>query len=251
MKTILKCQYCKTNVPYDDPDFTCELHRRYVPADAYADMLDEWTIGFFAKQCKSCQRAIVGYVIEFRDYENGQPLFNDFEDGSVDICNHQIYPSIPEASINFDYEVPQDIKQDLIEAHQCLEISPRATAALCRRAVHAVLVDKADGGGKNFSADIETAKKSPLFLGYPSRYLEAVRDCGNYAVHQNWDKESFDLIQTSRTEADALLKVAGNLVHYVYKEIPELEGTLQLIKSKTDSKLSKRPGEEKNGEAAT
>ena len=116
---------------------------------------------------------------------------DNVQSGEIQNREHFIvYPRFPVRS-PIDDAVPESLTKDYVEACNVLPISPKASAALSRRVLQAVLNDKGYRSG-SLAIQIE----SVLDESHPNKVLpspirtmiDAVRNFGNFAAHPITDK---------------------------------------------------------------
>jgi hypothetical protein len=113
-------------------------------------------------------------------------------------------------------EVPDPYKRDFVEACEVLSISPKASAALSRRNLQAIIRDKAGIKGKDLNAEIDTLIKSGAIPTYISEGLHAVRQIGNFAAHPIKSTASGELVDVEEGEADWNLDVLESLFDFYF-----------------------------------
>jgi hypothetical protein len=111
-------------------------------------------------------------------------------------------------------EVPTPIAEDYIEAALVLADSPKASAALSRRCLQAVLRE----AGHTKAKDLDDQIKE-ILQKLPSRIAEdvdAVRNVGNFAAHPSKSKNTGEIIDVEPAEAEWNLEVLELLFDYYY-----------------------------------
>ena len=94
--------------------------------------------------------------------------------------NNMIYPTCSTAPLPVE-EMPEDVKDDFMEARNVVNISPRSAAALLRLALQRLMIHLEEKG-KDLDDDIGSLVEK----GLPERIqqaLDSVRVIGNEAVH--------------------------------------------------------------------
>lgn len=113
-------------------------------------------------------------------------------------------------------EVVDPYRQDFIEASKVLEDSPKASAALSRRNVQAVLRDKAATKSKDLYDQIEEVIKSGAVPSYISEGLHGVRVIGNFAAHPLKSTNSGAIIEVEANEAEWNLETLERLFDFYF-----------------------------------
>jgi Domain of unknown function (DUF4145) len=125
-----------------------------------------------------------------------------------------VYPSgkvrpIPE-------EVVDPYKQDFAEACKVLEGSPKASAALSRRCLQAILRDKAGTKSKDLYDQIEEVINSGKVPSHISEDLHAVRLVGNFAAHPMKSTATGAILDVEPGEAEWNLDVIELLFDFYF-----------------------------------
>jgi hypothetical protein len=110
---------------------------------------------------------------------------------------------------------------EFIEACNVLQISAKASAALSRRNVQAILRDKAGTKTKDLYDQIEEVIKSSAVPSYTSEGLHGVRVIGNFAAHPLKSTDSGEIIEVEDNEAEWNLETLERLFdfHFVQPAI--------------------------------
>jgi hypothetical protein len=117
------------------------------------------------------------------------------------------------------FEVPAQIASDYIEANEVLPISSKASAALSRRCLQAVL--SAQGyAGRDLVKQVEAAinesdpsKALPLAL---RENIDAIRNFGNFSAHPITDQTTLQIVEVEEGEAEWCLQLLLDLFEHYY-----------------------------------
>jgi len=115
-------------------------------------------------------------------------------------------------------EVPDPYKQDFIEACAVLSLSPKASAALSRRDLQAILRDKAGVKQKDLFDQIEEVIASGKLPSHIADGLHAVRNIGNFAAHEIKSKITGAIVEVEPGEAEWNLDVLESLFDFYFVE---------------------------------
>ena len=99
-------------------------------------------------------------------------------------------------------EVTGAIAADYGEACNVLPKSPKASAALSRRALQNLLREKANVKPSDLYEEIETVIKSGTLPSHLSEMLHAVRAIGNFAAHPTKSTNTREIIDVAAHEAE-------------------------------------------------
>ncbi len=134
-------------------------------------------------------------------------------------------------------DVPKNIAEDYNEACLVLPASPKASAALSRRCLQALL--RAQGFHQKDLADqIEAARPSlPLDTGSA---LDQVRIIGNFAAHPMKSKNTREILPVELGEADWSLEVLETLFEHYYEQPARLTARKTALNQKL-SEAGKQP----------
>jgi len=113
-------------------------------------------------------------------------------------------------------EVPDPYKQDFNESCAVLSISPKASAALSRRNLQAIIHDKAGIKGRDLNAEIQTLIDSGTVPSFISEGLHAVRVIGNFGAHPIKSTSSGEIVDVEDGEAEWNLDVLESLFDFYF-----------------------------------
>lgn len=115
-------------------------------------------------------------------------------------------------------QVPSEIASDYSEAAAILQLSPKASAALSRRCLQNLLQKAAGTKEGNLSDQIDEVL--PALPPYIARYLDALRNIGNFAAHPIKSKTTNAVMDVEPGEAEWNLDVLDALFDYFYYVTP-------------------------------
>jgi hypothetical protein len=110
-------------------------------------------------------------------------------------------------------EVPQDIKEDFLEASAVLVVSEKASAALSRRCLQNLLTQQGYKKRDLFKQIDAALKDLPTRI---AENLDVVRVIGNYATHPIKYKSTGLVVDVEPEEASWTLDVLEDLFEYYY-----------------------------------
>jgi hypothetical protein len=120
-------------------------------------------------------------------------------------------------------EVPSPYRDDFSEACKVLSDSPKASAALSRRCLQAILRDRACTKAKDLAEQIEEVRATGKLPPYIEEDLHAVRTIGNFAAHTMKSTVTGAILDVEPGEADWNLNVLESLFDF-YFVLPALRG---------------------------
>jgi Domain of unknown function (DUF4145) len=113
-------------------------------------------------------------------------------------------------------EVPTPYRDDFSEACSVLADSPKASAALSRRCLQAILRDKAGTKKKDLADQIDEVIASGHVPPHIQGELDAVRHIGNFAVHTTKSTATGEIIDVEPGEAEWNLDVLESLFEHYF-----------------------------------
>jgi hypothetical protein len=115
-------------------------------------------------------------------------------------------------------EVPNPYTQDFVEAALVLALSPRASAALSRRNLQAILRDNGSTTKKDLFDQIEEVIALGKLPSQISDDLHAARNIGNFAAHEIKSNVTGAIVEVEVGEADWNLDVFESLFDFYFVE---------------------------------
>lgn len=125
-----------------------------------------------------------------------------------------VYPSAKTRPV--PAEVVDPYKQDFVEACTVLQDSPKASAALSRRCLQAILKDKAGTKSKDLFDQIEEVINSGKVPSHICEDLHAIRVVGNFAAHPMKSTVSGAVLDVEAGEAEWNLDVLELLFDFYF-----------------------------------
>lgn len=186
----MKCPHCLTS-SHDDWD------ANHVITDGYYS----WGIKFC--KCPECKKAT---IILLKDGE----MFS--------ACYPKASSRAP-----LPKEVPEIYSKDYLEACNVIAESEKASAALSRRCLQAMLRDLSNTKSKDLFDQIEeviTAKSLPSYI---TESLDAVRAIGNFAAHPLKSKSTGAIVDVEPGEAEWTLDTIEALFDFYFVQPVALE----------------------------
>jgi hypothetical protein len=113
-------------------------------------------------------------------------------------------------------EVPDPYRQDFLEATEVLALSAKASAALSRRNLQAILRDKAATKKKDLFDQIDEVVASGKLPSHIEKGRHAVRNIGNFAAHEIKSTTTGAIVEVEVGEAEWNLDVLESLFDFYF-----------------------------------
>jgi hypothetical protein len=116
-------------------------------------------------------------------------------------------------------EVPQIISIDYAEANEVLPISAKASAALSRRCLQAILSSHGYSGRdlvRQIDAVIAEADSSKSLPTSIRENIDAIRNFGNFSAHPVTDQTTLQVVDVEEGEAEWCLQLLQDLFDHYY-----------------------------------
>ena len=113
-------------------------------------------------------------------------------------------------------EIPDPYRRDFDEAVAVLPLSPKASAALSRRNLQAIIRDKAGIRRKDLNAEIQAMIDSGTVPSFIIEGLDAVRNIGNFAAHPIKSTSTGEIVDVEPGEAEWDLDVLESMFDFYF-----------------------------------
>lgn len=179
----MKCSHCMV-------EFHDKIYKTHI---AWCESYTGWYV--LACRCPSCQK----FIIHLQEDEK-RPFM--------------VFPS-GHSRPPVQSEVPPGLAQDYTEACQVLPISPKASAALARRALQYVLRHKGYKG-RDLNAEIDLLLNNEATPSAIRTSVDAIRNFGNFSAHPVTDQTTLQVIDVEDHEAEWCLDILYDLFDHFY-----------------------------------
>lgn len=129
-------------------------------------------------------------------------------------------------------EVPAEIAADFREAAAVLPVSPKASAALSRRCLQAVLRGQANVEPKSLYREIEEVLARGDLPSYVSDVLHGLREFGNLGAHPERLVETGEMISVESGEAEWMLGALEAVFDHYYVKPAQTRRRLEDLERK-------------------
>jgi len=124
--------------------------------------------------------------------------------------------------------------EDFEEAIKVISVSPKASAALCRRLLQNILREKYNIKENSLAKEIENFIQLQGIPSYITDAVDAVRQIGNIAAHPTKDKNTGEIVAIEPGEAEWLLEVIETLFDFVFVQPIKLQKRKEDLEKKLD-----------------
>jgi hypothetical protein len=131
-------------------------------------------------------------------------------------------------------DVPQRHKNDFSEAFACLDVSPKASAAVSRRILQDVLENHYAIKKASLEKEIDEFIARPDIPPFLSQQVDAVRKIGNFAAHPLKSTRTSEVLEVEEGEAEWLIATLETLFDVAFIQ-PE---RLKRLKTQLNAKLN-------------
>lgn len=225
--TVMQCPHCTREIHPDWAEGSITPKSSNQSAfEEYAYPRDPFQIEtawvWEAMECPACGKAIINVALVDVDNPDWRSV-------------HPAYPRFPKRK-PLRASIPENMEADYIEAWDVLPASAKASAALSRRVLQAILNDQ------GYIA-YDLAKQVDLVLGesdlekvLPSsirNIVDAPRSLGNLAAHPTTDASGLHIVDVESNEAELCLEIIEALFVHYYGGVSDAR--VENLKAKLDS----------------
>jgi hypothetical protein len=136
------------------------------------------------------------------------------------------------SNVSAPTEVPDKYAADFNEGHAVLGLSPKASAALSRRALQHLLRDEAKTTKKDLADQIEEVLGNKFFPSHLAEGLDAVRNIGNFAAHPLKSKATGEIVDVEPGEAEWTLEVLSGIFDFLFVEPAKTKARKEALSKK-------------------
>ena len=133
--------------------------------------------------------------------------------------------------------VPDNLKEEYLEAVRVLDVSAKASAMLSRRILQTILFEqgyKSRNLDDQISAVLKETDPDKVLPQAIRQTVDAIRNFGNFSAHQQKDKVTSEIIDVEPQEAEWCLEIVSDLFEHYYvrptanaKKLADLNHKLQ------------------------
>lgn len=199
--TVGSCPHCGVTVRF-------EAARAAVNRTAVSGLFVDGGPSIACCRCPSCRQNIVSLSVGEREWA--------------------VWPPVPNRS-PIHPDVPTEIKNDFEEAALVLPWSPKASAALSRRCLQAILISRGASKGKSLYRQIDELQHT--YPSYVSTYVDNVRRLGNIAAHPEEDVTG-QVLDVEDDEAEWMLELLEALFDHYFAKPAEAAAKAAKLKGK-------------------
>ena len=198
------------------------------------DVQGEWAIEKFDCPNPECKKSIFFLLNGKFSYNRNNSRYSILNDphGNELISKRELVrpkgsnrPPVPN-------EVPDGIANDYNEACLVLPDSPKASAALSRRALQHLLRDVAGINEGNLANEIQQVLDSNQLPSYLSESIDAIRNIGNFAAHPSKSSSTGEIVEVEGGEGEWNLEVLEMLFDFYYVQPARIRSRREALNHK-------------------
>lgn len=212
----MKCPHCSVEI-HSNPNMN-------------GIVMSDGQIGFEVDNqvCPSCKKLIIELVygpvfdrsgFSFIRTEKAQRIF--------------IYPMASQRPVAI--EVPKNLARDYREAATVIVNSPKASAALSRRILQAIIHEHAGIKKRNLFEEIQALIDAKTVPTHITDELDLIRHIGNWAAHPNRYETTGEIVDVEPNEAEACLDAIDGLFDFYFVQPAKSLQRRQALQQKIDA----------------
>lgn len=198
----MKCNHCGV-----------EYHEILQHSIGHRNPTTEFDYVLESSLCPACKNSNI-FLIE----GNAKIIDSKFSGRRVSVSNETwkklVYPFVG-AYQQLPPEVPKNFRDLYTEAMSILRLSPRASAALGRRLLEAILISQGAPKGKDLFKQIEWCIESGI-PSYLASTIDDIRKIGKFAAHIKQNVHTGEVLEVDSGEAEYVLNCIANLCDFYF-----------------------------------
>lgn len=180
--------------------------------------------GAFAQQSSHVSTLSCYFEASYGHPKKSEEQSSDYEFTKCQACSKEaiweddnlIYPMFEARGADLD-SIPDELKNDYIEASKVLQLSPKASATLSRRCLQGILRDQGINK-RTLSQEIDEVIANGNLPNALRDNVDAIRNVGNFAAHPSKDKVTGEIAEVENGEAEWNLEVIEGLFDFYYTQ---------------------------------
>jgi len=187
---------------------------------------------YFENTVHKLKRSIQGYKCEFCKSVivfNVSSQYNYHEKKYID-KKELIFPKHIKKILS--REIPENYKEEYLEAYSILELSPKSSATLCRRLLQTILHNEFNIQKANLQQEILEFLKTPDIPTILFETIDKIRIIGNWAAHPKKYENTNEIVDVERDEATFLLEIIEELFDYKFVKPKLIKERIDKLNSK-------------------
>ncbi|WP_342437952.1 DUF4145 domain-containing protein [Paenibacillus sp. FSL L8-0436] len=200
------CPHCSTSFKIQEPESTYhETGARYVE-------YEKLSVGYEVKSflCPECNDIII--MLRRGDLSTVGSYYHMNPEDMLE--EKMIYPRTTDTHLSV--LIPEKYRKDYKEAALILPISPKASAAICRRMLQQILREQFSIEKKDLYQEIGEFISLPNIPSFLADSVDAIRVIGNLAAHPLKSKQTGEIMEVEDGEAEWLLEVLETLFDFTF-----------------------------------
>ena len=219
----MKCPHCLV-----------EFHAHKEINNLGKDVQGDWSIEKFDCPNPKCEKSIFFLLNGQFNYNrhNGRWSIMTDANGNELISKRELIRPKGSSRPPVPGEVPNNIANDYSEACLVLPDSPKASAALSRRALQHLLRDVAGIKEGNLANEIQQVLDSNQLPSYLSESIDAIRNIGNFAAHPSKSNSTGAIVEVEAGEGEWNLEVLEMLFDFYYVQPAKIKSRREALNQK-------------------